>query len=221
MSPLLLLIGVLLVAPARAQQDPVAQVRQETARLRSLNQRPDVAIDQAPSATFASERTAAVGFVDLVRKLPEQRQEYCAYILRGADGRFGFSPIRNGNMDLCPSDRPKPKGATATVHTHPLWGRDADPSTAGQVFSEGDFAFSESDEIHLPIYLGAPAGHVLRYAPGGTACKGQSLIRRDFEIVRDARPSVRGLLPINPGVDLPLFDESGHKVPKPSYCRPS
>jgi uncharacterized protein DUF4329 len=221
MPPLALLVAALLTAPAHADPDPVAQIRQDTARIREVNQRPaDTVVDQAPSATYAAEREAAVAFVDMVRRLPNQRMEYCAYILRGADKRFGFSAIRQGDMDKCPSDRPRPAAATALVHTHPLWGRSEDPSVAGQMFSEADFNFSESDEMRLPIYLGAPAGHVLRYAPGGTACRGESLMRRDFEIVRDARPSVRGLLPINPGVDMPLYSEAGKKLPKPSYCRP-
>jgi hypothetical protein len=229
MTPLSLLAAaaaVLLAVPARAQQDPIEQVRQDTARIRQVNQRPPEAtaanavVGQAPSATYVDERTAAVAFVDMVRKLTEQRMEYCAYIVRGADGRYGFSAIREGDMDKCPSDRPKPKTATALVHTHPLWGRDRDPSVAGQIFSEADFDFAESDEMHMPIYLGAPAGHVLRYAPGGTSCKGESFVRRDFEFVRDGRPSVRGLLPINPGVDMPLYSESGKKLPKPAYCLP-
>jgi hypothetical protein len=224
-------LGALCAASARAADDPVAQARSDAKRLSQMQQRPPdaapaaaapgaAAIDQVPAATFASERAAATGFVDMVRKFPEQRNEYCAYIVRGSDGKFGFSPIRRGDMNHCPSDRPKPANATATVHTHPLWGGDSDVGAAGQVFSEGDFGFAESDEIHLPIYLGAPAGHVLRYAPGGTVCKGQSLMRRDFEIVRDLRPSVSGRLPVNPGVDMPLFDVGGRKIPTPSYCRP-
>ena len=221
-----LAFGALLAAPARAADDPIAQSRNETSRLRQVQQKPPdralaatAEIGKVPAASFESERAAAVAFIDMVRKLADQRMEYCAYILRGADGKFGFSPVRQGDMNQCPADRPKPASATASVHTHPLWGRDNDPSTAGQVFSEGDFAFAESDEMHFPIYLGAPAGHVLRYVPGGTSCKGQSFIRRDFEIVRDARPSVRGQLPINPGADMPLFDVGGRKLPKPSYCR--
>lgn len=221
-----LLAGLLCGVGARAADDPVAQARRDAARLRLVPQKPPAGaaaatavIGSAPAARFDGERAAAVAFVDMVRKLSDQRMEYCAYLVRGADGKFGFSPIRQGDMNHCPADRPKPAGATASVHTHPIWGGEADPAAASQVFSEGDFAFAESDEMHFPIYLGAPAGHVLRYAPGGTSCKGRSFVRRDFEIVRDARPSVRGKLPINPGADLPLYDEGGRKLPKPSYCR--
>ena len=168
----LLLLAALFASGAAAADDPVAQAR----KLQQMAQKPpEVAagaavIGRAPTASFGAERAAATAFVDMVRKLPDQRMEYCAYIVRGGDGKFGFTPVRQGDMNHCPADRPKPAAATASVHTHPLWGRDKDLSAAGQVFSEGDFAFAESDEMRMPIYLGAPAGHVLRYAPGGSSC---------------------------------------------------
>jgi hypothetical protein len=225
-----LAFAILAARPAAAQQDdPIAGARCAQARLRAIPQAPaarparepaSYSADAANGLSFRGEREAAVGFVDLVRKFPDQRVEYCAYVLKGADGRFTLGRIRQGDMNMCPSERPKPKEAVASVHTHPLWGRPEDVSAAGQVFSEGDFAFAESAEMSFAEYLGAPAGHVLRYAPGGSACKGQSFIRRDFEIVRDLRPSVRGRLPIEPGKDMPLYDEGGRKLPKPAYCRP-
>lgn len=221
-----LAFATLLAIPAAAQQqDPVARLRSDTARLRGIKQAPSsqplaYAPDAAGDASFRAEREAAVAFTDFVRKFSDQRMEYCAYILRGADGRFRFSPIRQGDMNHCPSDRPKPKEAVAVAHTHPLGGRDSDVSAAGQVFSDGDFDFAESAEMNIPIYLGAPAGHVLRYAAGHTFCKGQSFVRRDFEVVRDLRPSVIGRLPINPGQDMPLYDEGGRKLPTPDYCKP-
>lgn len=218
-----LLVGLALVAaPSFAQNDvssPQAAVDRIKA-LKSMPQKPADAASVEASATFRDANAAAVAFVDLVRKYPDQRMEYCAYILKGADGRFGFSPIRQGDMNHCPADRPRPANAVASVHTHPQGGRDSDVSAAGQVFSEGDFGFAESDEMHMPIYLGAPAGHVLRYAPGGTSCKGESFVRRDFAIVRDLRPTVAGRLPVNPGEDQPLYDQGGKKIAKPSYCKP-
>lgn len=203
-----LAFGFLLSAPfVRAQEIP-AQIKADLERMRAM------------SLEFRGEKEAAVALVDLVRKLPDQRMEYCAYILRDEAGRFRFSPIRQGDMNHCPADRPKPANAVASVHTHPLGGRDADTTAASQVFSEGDFNFAESAEMNFPIYLGAPAGHVLRYAPGGTSCKGQSFIRRNFGIVRDLRPTVDGRLPVNPGADMPLYSIAGEKLPKPAYCRP-
>jgi len=230
-QPLAVLALALLAAlPAAAdQQDLVGQMRSDTAHLREIKQAPPAqaavpagaySADAANGLAFRGEREAAVGFVDLVRKFPDQRMEYCAYILKGADGRFTLGRIRQGDMNMCPAERPKPKEAVASVHTHPLWGRSEDVSAAGQVFSEGDFSFAESAEMHFAEYLGAPAGHVLRYAPGGSVCKGQSFIRRNFEVVRDLRPSVVGRLPINPGKDMPLYDEGGRKLPKPDYCTP-
>lgn len=224
---MLLAACVLSASAARAADDPVARLRRETVQLRERPQKPPegapaatAVIGSAPAARFDGERAAAIAFVDMVRRLPDQRMEYCAYILREAGGKFGIGPIRQGDMNHCPADRPKPADATASVHTHPIWGRPGDVSAASQVFSEGDYAFAESAEMHFPIYLGAPAGHILRYAPGGSSCRGRSFIRRDFEIVRDLRPSVRGRLPVNPGVDMPLYDEGGRRLPKPSYCRP-
>ncbi len=126
-------------------------------------------------------------FVDMVRSFRTSAWKYCAYIVRGADEELGFTPIRRGDMNRArrtvPSRRPRTR-LPATVRIRcgagtPTWGR-----RPADVCPEGDFAFAESDEMHMPIYLGAPAGHVLRYAPGGTSCKGQSFIRRDFEIVR-------------------------------------
>lgn len=210
-----------LCASARAQQPDVsAQLRQDIAKAREIKQKPDDWTAVGASSAYQNEKEAAVAFVDLVRGLKDQRMEYCAYILKGPDSHYRFSLVRQGDMNRCPADRPKPAGAVASVHTHPLGGRDSDPSAAGQVFSDGDFAFSESAEMNFPIYLGAPAGHVLKYVPGHTFCKGESFVRRDFEIVRDLKPSVRGNLPVNPGADMPLYDVSGKKLPKPDYCKP-
>ena len=171
------------------------------------------------ASVFPSEREAAIAFVDMARKLPEQRFEYCAYILRNPNGRFGFGPVRRGDMNHCPADRPKPANAVSDVHTHPRPAGGDDVSAPEQVFSDSDYAFSESAEMHFPIYLGAPAGHVLRYVPGHTFCKGASYIMRQFEVVRDLRPTVIGRLPVNPGQYLQLYDIGGQKLPKPSYCK--
>lgn len=204
------LLALFLSVPAFAQTDATAKIGQDIQRLK-----------ETAALSFPTERRAAVAFVDMVRKFPDQRMEYCAYILRGPDGRFRFSPVRQGDMNHCPADRPKPADAAASVHTHPLGGRDSDTEAAAQAFSEGDFAFAESAEMRFPVYLGAPAGHVLRYEPGHSFCRGESFIRRDFEIVRDLKPTVAGRLPVNPGVDAALYDEGGKKLPKPAYCQPS
>lgn len=208
---------VLLSVPVRAQ-DAVGDIQKKISALRQTKPAAPSPADLA-AAVYRSEREAAVAFVDMVRKYPDQRMEYCAYILRGADKRYRFSPVRQGDMNHCPADRPKPADAVASVHTHPKGGLDSDPSAAGQVFSEGDYAFAESAEMNFPIYLGAPAGHVLRYAPGNSFCRGSSFVRRNFEIVRDIHPSVAGRLPVNPGADVALYTEGGSKLPKPSYCR--
>ena len=100
---------------------------------------------------------------------------------------------------------------------YPLGGRDTDPGSAGQVFSEGDFAHGEYFKV--PTYLGAPAGHVLRYDAGGTTCKGRSFITRHFKIVRGARGVSANSLPIVPGQRAPLYDQVGKPLPKPDYCK--
>ncbi len=217
-----LAVGAVCVAGSSSAQGDPATPQAAVERIKALKampQKPDPAVVEA-LATFRDADAAAVAFVDLVRKYPDQRVEYCAYLLRGADGRIGFSPVRTGDMNHCPADRPRPANAVANVHTHPLWGRVAELSAAGQVFSEGDFGFAETDEMRMPIYLGAPAGHVLRYDPGGTSCKGESWMMRRFSIIRDLRPTVAGRLPVNPGEDQPLFDAAGKKIKKPDYCKP-
>jgi hypothetical protein len=220
-----LFVGVACAAgPALAQNSPPLaddgfSIRQQTQALsRTAKQIPSGA-DLAAAAGYASERAAAVAFVELARKNPDQRMEYCAYIVRGPDKRFSLGPTMPGDMNHCPLDStvPAPAGAVAVAHTHPLWGRPDDVSAAGQVFSEGDYQFAEI--LHMPIYLGGPAGHILRYAPGGTFCRGQSFVRRNFEVVRDLAPTVVGRLPVNPGVDAPLYSEAGVKLPKPAYCQ--
>ncbi|UPT74169.1 MAG: DUF4329 domain-containing protein [Elusimicrobiota bacterium] len=174
----------------------------------------------ANPASYATADEAAIAFVRIVREYPEQRKEYCTWLIKQADGRVAFGTINEGDFNRCPSSWPKPKGLVGSVHTHPLGGRDKDPGAAGQVFSEGDFAHAESSEVGVPVYLGAPAGHVLRYDPGGTTCWGKSFIMRQFKIVRDAPGgSVRGALPVNPGEKTPLFDVSGKPLPRPGYCK--
>ncbi|MDE2490904.1 MAG: DUF4329 domain-containing protein, partial [Elusimicrobia bacterium] len=166
--------------------------------------------------SYASERAAALAFVAAARARPDQRLEYCAYVLRGADGRYRFGTIYRGDMDQC-DDGPPPADAAAGAHTHPIWGRPDDPSADAQSFSDKDFDWAEW--YKLPLYLGAPDGAVLRYAPGHTLCRGTTLMRRDFEIVRDLRPSVADEMAVRPGAWTPLFDEAGNPLPRPSYCR--
>ncbi|MBI2386240.1 MAG: DUF4329 domain-containing protein [Elusimicrobia bacterium] len=174
----------------------------------------------AMPSSYPSLDEAAVAFVDLVRSYPEQRKEYCAWLIKEADGRVRFGTINEGDMNTCPSSRPKPAGTVGSVHTHPIWGPGAkDVAAAGQVFSEGDFGHAEHADVSVPAYLGAPAGHVLRYDPGGSLCWGRSFIMRKFKIVRDLNPTVRGRLPVNPDEKKSLFDVGGRMVPKPAYCK--
>lgn len=174
----------------------------------------------AMPSSFATIDEAAVAFVDLVRAYPQQKNEYCTWLVREPGGRIRFGTINEGNMDKCPSSWPKPGGTVGSVHTHPIWGPGSqDPASAGQVFSEGDFAHAEHADVGVPTYLGAPAGHVLRYDPGGSVCWGKSFIARKFKIVRDIRPSVRGRLPLNTDEKTPLYDTGGKPIARPAYCK--
>jgi hypothetical protein len=174
----------------------------------------------AMPSNFPTIDAAAIAFVDLVRTYPDQRNERCAWLIKEAGGRVRIGVINEGDMNRCPSQWPKPAGTVGSVHTHPIWGPNAtDLGAAGQVFSEGDFAHAEHPDVSVPTYLGAPAGHVLRYDPGGSVCWGSSFIQRKFKIIRDLRPSVSGLLIIDPNQRAPLFDLGGKPIPKPSYCR--
>lgn len=171
----------------------------------------------AMPSSYPSVDAAAVAFVDLARSYPDQRKEYCAWLIKDADGKVRFGVINDGDMNHCPSSWPKPAGTAGSVHTHPIWGGANDPGAASQMFSDGDFAHGEAAEV--PVFLGGPAGHVLRYDPGGTSCWGSSFIARRYKIVRDAAPSVRGKLPLESGAKTPLFDAGGKPIPKPAYCK--
>jgi hypothetical protein len=174
----------------------------------------------AMPSSYASLDEAAAAFVDLVRSYPEQRNEYCAWLIKEADGGIRFGTINEGDMNRCPSSWPKPKGTVGSVHTHPIWGPGAKAvDAAGQVFSEGDFAHAEHADVSVPTYLGAPAGHILRYDPGGSACWGKSFIARRFRIIRDLSPTVCGRLPVNPDERTQLYDRGGKPVPRPAYCK--
>lgn len=175
----------------------------------------------AMPSSYATLDEAAAAFVDLVRTYPEQRNEYCAWLIKDAGGRVRIGTINEGDMNRCPSTWPKPAGTAGSVHTHPIWGPGArDVGAAGQVFSEGDFAHAEHADAGVPTFLGAPAGHILRYDPGGSTCWGRSFIARRFRIVHDLSPTVRGRLPVNPDEKTSLYDQGGKPLPKPAYCRP-
>ena len=134
--------------------------------------------------------------------------------------QFPGGTINEGDMNRCPATWPKPAGTVGSVHTHPIWGPGSkDVGSAGQVFSEGDFSHAEHADVGVATYLGAPAGHVLRYDPGGSTCWGKSFIARKFKIVRDLSPTVNGRLPLDSGVKTPLFDQGGKPIAKPPYCR--
>lgn len=68
----------------------------------------------------------------------------------------------------------------------------------------------------VPLAL-APAGHILRYEPGGTVCTAM-FITRNFRVTRDLSPTVRGRLEVAPGAKSALFNRCGRPLPKPSYC---
>lgn len=183
-----------------------------------------LALAPAPAAalpsSYATADAAAIAFVDLVREYPEQKNEYCAWLVKTPEGRVVIGVISTGDFNHCGGVWPKPAGTVGSVHTHPIWGPNArDVGAAGQVFSEGDYGHAEHADVGVPLYLGAPAGHVLRYDPGGTKCWGRSFIARDFKIVRDLSPSVRERLPVQPGVKTPLYDLLGKPLPKPGYCK--
>lgn len=166
---------------------------------------------------FPTADAAALHFIDEARREPEQRIEYCAWILELGPRRYVLSERRSGDMNRCPNGDFFPKNTAASVHTHPIWGAADDVAASGQVFSEGDFGHAEA-QPSKPTYLGAPAGHVLRYDPGGTVCT-RMFITRNFTIVRDLPRSVKGRLELNPGEKKPLLTQAGRPIPRPSYCR--
>lgn len=111
----------------------------------------------AAASSYATIDEAAVAFVDLARTYPQQKNEYCAWLIKDNGGRVRFGTINEGDMDHCPSSWPKPAGTVGSVHTHPIWGPgSADVSSAGQVFSEGDFAHAEHADVsgRLPLNPG-------------------------------------------------------------------
>lgn len=171
-------------------------------------------------SSYATLDEAAVAFVDLVRTYPEQKREYCAWLVKTAQGRIILGAIGEDSMDKCRSQWPRPAGTVGSVHTHPIWGPGAKAvDAAGQAFSDGDYDYAEHAEVSVPTYLGAPAGHVLRYDPGGSLCRGKSFITRRFKIVRDLSPSVLGRLPVNSDERKALFDPVGKPMARPPYCK--
>lgn len=166
-------------------------------------------------AGYPNADKAAGSFVDFARSsFPNQRIEYCAYILRLPDGSFKYTTPVDGTPDSCPT-QPKPSGAVAAVHTHPILhaaGKD-DLSLSGQMFSENDFLFTYRPDINLPIYLGAPAGHVLRYAPGASECRGD-MVRHGYTTVRGPKPGASGVLLFKSSEFVYIKDGK-----KQAYCR--
>lgn len=171
-------------------------------------------------ASYATMDEAAVAFVELARTYSDQKKEYCAWLIKGADGRVFIGPSGEGDMDKCKSQWPKPAGTVGSVHTHPIWGPGSKAIDApGQAFSEGDFDFAENAGVLVPLYLGAPAGHVLRYDLGGSLCVRKSFITRNFKVVRDLKPGVSDRLPLKSGKKVALYDLAGKPIPRPPYCK--
>lgn len=174
---------------------------------------------RAQAADYKSVDEAAVAFVRLVREYPDQRVEYCTFLIKGTNGRVRFGAILTGDMNRCPSgENPrKPDVLVGSVHTHPIWGGAKDLGAAGQVFSEGDF--NHSEYFKVPIYLGAPAGHILRYDPGGTTCT-QMSVTRDFRVIVDVPGGgVASQLVVQPGKKSYLLDPGGKPLPRPAACQ--
>jgi hypothetical protein len=166
----------------------------------------------AMPASYATLDEAAVAFVDLVRSYPQQKNEYCTWLIRSP------GPCASGRstraMNRCPG--PRPTGRQVGT-PHPIWG----PGFGRRLGRTGVLGgiLAEHSDVGVPTYLGAPAGHVLRYDPGGTSCWGKSFIARRFKIVRDLNPGVRGRLPLNPDEKTALYDAGGKPIPKPPYCK--
>lgn len=143
-----------------------------------------------------------------------------AEIVRRAPNDFFLTVTRTGTRDSCPSGSVAPAATAGSAHTHPFRSCEGDRvDSVVQVFSEGDFNHAEFAPAK-PTYMAAPYGHVLRYDPGGSLCKGSSWIARNYTIARDAPRSVRGKLMIASGEFQPMFGPNGQRtIERPSYCR--
>ncbi|MCM2276701.1 MAG: DUF4329 domain-containing protein [Oligoflexia bacterium] len=167
-----------------------------------------------PRVSFPDRDRAAIAFVDFVRaEFPKQFVEYCAYLVRDGAGGVTFRNVTVGSPGSCaPLEWPVPRDAVGLVHTHPQHGeRRRDLAASDQIFSETDYEAAESLNPRIPVYLGAPAGHVLRYDPGQTECQGEN-VRHRYVIVR--KPAAAGRLLVSPEEFRPVPGAS-----QAAYCR--
>ncbi len=167
---------------------------------------------QEPFPEYESTDKAAAAFIDFARTyFKQQFIEYCAEIVKTPQGHYTFKEVVSGTPSSCPS-RAKEKDVAAIVHTHP---QDPDNrknlNSIFQVFSAGDVEAAEWKDKAI-VYLGAPGGHILRYDPGTSQCRGNTVMN-PYKIVRPPDKGTHGKLVIGPRDFVPF--ENGRK---PSYC---
>jgi hypothetical protein len=149
-----------------------------------------------PYPTFDSSDDAAIFFANLIRdKFPDQKVEYCTFILKESD-KYTIKEVIRGTPGSCP--RPNDMDISqiaAAVHTHPGVAGEGASNFLGssiQLPSMSDYAVAKY--YNIPQYMGAPAGHVLKYTNKSIKCKGSSFIKREYQILQDPSPNSTGKL---------------------------
>ena len=165
-----------------------------------------------PIPTYSSMDEAATYFVNYVRKhFKTQFVEYCATIKEISSEEFSFTEIYIGSPGGCRLSL-QDDNIKAMVHTHPLDElNNLNLSWVFQVFSANDIEAAEFGSKYV-MYLGAPAGHILRYMPGTSICRPYS-VQNPYVMVRKPSAKSKNQLMIS-SHQFVTFDVNE----KPSYC---
>jgi len=148
---------------------------------------------------FTSTDEAARAFVHYVRSLADSsRKEYCTYIVQKESNRYQLLVPSQGNESHCSLHILRESSdlkIVGNIHTHPTMFGGSQLSAIGQLPSKTDFLFAQSQNAGGVSYLGAPAGHIVKYLPTSISCRGRSWVRYSYQLIQRPFPNAMGTLP--------------------------
>jgi hypothetical protein len=144
---------------------------------------------------FSSADEAAKAFVNYTKSLSKsQRIEYCVWIYASGEN-FRLGSLIEGDSNQCPRGQIEQSSIVASVHTHPRMFGGLNLTAPAQLFSDADMGFANYPGTGEYAYLGAPAGHVLKYKRGSSVCRGSSWVQHPYQIIQGPDRGASGSLP--------------------------
>jgi len=147
---------------------------------------------------FPTPDQAAIAFVQYANSRSESDLfEFCSFIIQ-VGSSFSFLEPAIGNQNGCKLPNENSSIVIGNIHTHPRRFGGNDLSAEGQLPSTQDLLFAANPRAGKFSYLGAPAGHIVKYGPQSIRCRGRSWLQIQYELIQQPNSTARGELEFSP-----------------------